>query len=587
MIPSIYINLDDDVARVVARLKKTPSEKVVLVCPKRCQLFSDSINLRLLKKQVDFLKKEVFILTMDERGQIYAKEAGFELKFLPKGKNPSSFSDIQVRHNLPAEAASDDKSWEFAQKAKEAKKFVSGLASFAKKDVAGKTAELSEKFSVSGKKPSPKLTGKKVSTSGPKITKDPIFSQNKFTDELLASDPGYFLPDNPEDAEKPKKRWLFSISLAASLVVVLALIFVVLPAAAVEVYPKTEPVTRDFDVTFDLNAKVADEARLVLPAVKVDQTLESTSKFQSQGKKDVGAKAAGSIVIYNFTGQTLNLKAATTILTAGNKSYTLAQDAMQIKPTKYKDANTKEIDPASLNSPFEIVAQMAGEESNLPAGVRLEIANQIFGSRPQLVYAKTQSPVGGGTSRFLSLVSEADLATAQDQLGKNLLSQVQQALSQNGQQLTENSYRLEVISFVADKPAGTESPSFSATLKARVVGLAFSESALKELLIKRISQNLSENRTLSAGKDFDMVYKIKTIDLNAPAAVLSVHFEGKTLMKVETEKLPGILIGKTKNQARDVLESMPEIERADVTLSPAWQRNFPWFSAKIKVKLAE
>jgi ABC-type transport system involved in Fe-S cluster assembly fused permease/ATPase subunit len=57
-IPSIYINLEDDVSKIITRLKAQSARQVVLVCPKRCFLFNDSINLRLLKKQVDLLGKD-------------------------------------------------------------------------------------------------------------------------------------------------------------------------------------------------------------------------------------------------------------------------------------------------------------------------------------------------------------------------------------------------------------------------------------------------------------------------------------------------------------------------------------------------
>jgi hypothetical protein len=36
MIPSIYINLEDDVPKVIARIKKEKNSSLVLVCPKRC-----------------------------------------------------------------------------------------------------------------------------------------------------------------------------------------------------------------------------------------------------------------------------------------------------------------------------------------------------------------------------------------------------------------------------------------------------------------------------------------------------------------------------------------------------------------------
>ena len=94
-IPSVYINLEDDIGKIVARLRHQSSGQIVLVCPKRCLLFTDGVNLKLLKEQTDLLGKEVFILTMDERGQQYAKAAGFGLKYLPKSIGPGGFSDVR------------------------------------------------------------------------------------------------------------------------------------------------------------------------------------------------------------------------------------------------------------------------------------------------------------------------------------------------------------------------------------------------------------------------------------------------------------------------------------------------------------
>jgi len=96
MAKSIYLNLEDDIAKITTRLKREASDEVVLVVPKKSLLFSDSINLRLLKKQADMIGKTLFIMTMDEMGQSYAKEAGFELKFLSKTNSKKISADIRV-----------------------------------------------------------------------------------------------------------------------------------------------------------------------------------------------------------------------------------------------------------------------------------------------------------------------------------------------------------------------------------------------------------------------------------------------------------------------------------------------------------
>jgi len=569
MIPSVYINLDDDVAKVAARIKKEKSASLVLVCPKRCQLFSDSINLRLLKKQADLLKKEVHILTMDERGQLYAKEAGFGLKFLPKSHRVSSFSDIQIQRKTqePEEEAGE------SGLVKTVASFVSGLVSKKPEEERVPDIEASTVFE------DPDL-GK---TARAKSRLPKAFAVSRTRPAVKVSSA---LPLKAKQKASVSRQGLFlALSLGLSLIVLLALVFFVLPSAQVVIFAKSEPITRDFDVNLDTALSDVNAARLALPAVKVEKTVELKSKFQSQGKKDVGNKAMGSVRIFNFTGQVLNLKAETTSLAAGSKVYYLAEDAMQIKPTKYKNAQTKEIDEASLSAPVEIIAGAGGEDSNLPAGIRMEITNQVFGSRPQLLYAKTETPISGGTSRFISFVSDADISSARDQLGQQALGQVRGELASQKLLLAENSYRVEVVDFSADKQPGVESPSFGATLKAKVSGLAFSEDQLKSLLIARIGQTVSGRQTLKTDNDFNLSYKIKAVDLNIFSGTLAVHFEGKLIARLDSSELPSKLLGKSREQASEVLQSMEEVEKSEITLSPSWQGNFPWFASKIKIEL--
>src|SRR6185503_14608799 len=104
MLKTIYLNLEDDIAKIAAKIKREKADEVVLVFPKKSFLFSDSINVRLLKKQLEPLGKKVSILTMDEMGQMYAKEAGFDLKFLPKSPRPGQFSDIRHSPRSMADA---------------------------------------------------------------------------------------------------------------------------------------------------------------------------------------------------------------------------------------------------------------------------------------------------------------------------------------------------------------------------------------------------------------------------------------------------------------------------------------------------
>jgi len=101
-----------------------------LVCPKHCLLFSDQINLKLLKTETDLAGKEVFILTMDEKGQKYAREAGFGLRQVPGAAKVSAMSDIKSpeKPSIPEAPPEEAKPNILAGAAEELKNFTRFLS---------------------------------------------------------------------------------------------------------------------------------------------------------------------------------------------------------------------------------------------------------------------------------------------------------------------------------------------------------------------------------------------------------------------------------------------------------------------------
>ncbi len=557
-IPSIYINLEDDVSKITARLKRHSAKQVVLVCPKRCFLFNDSINLRLLKKNADLLKKEVSILTMDEKGQLYAKEAGFTLKFLPKQKVFPSFSDIKsVRTAPPADEEDEPEKENFLAAA------AQGMHSLAEK-FAGKEAGAG--IAVPRTKKGP------VNAVVPKVSvKESIFPKDVFSGIGM---------EKPKSRKRGKKLVFWFLGL---LTLAFVAVFGILPQATVAVYPKSEPVTRDMEISADLGLKQIDPVKLLMPAEALSETVNITGKFQSQGKKPVGNKSSGTVRIYNFTRQPINLKAGTTVLILGGKNYYLASDQMGVKPAAYSNPKTKEVDLSSLGEPVEIIAAEGGEDYNLPIGTRLEITNQVFGSKPQFLYAKTDSEISGGTTRYLSVVSPADIEQAKAELQSRALAEIAQKLGSQGKVLYDKAFNFEIDAYTTSSASGTETPSFQATLVGKVNGLSVLSGDLQDIISQRISQTLAANKTLRPRDHDAITVKVKSFDLNSGIAVFMVHYEGKTLYNVDLSNVEKELAGKAKEHVNDILNARSEISRVDVILSPSWQTIFPLLTSRIKV----
>jgi hypothetical protein len=574
MIKTIYLNLEDDVAKVAAKLKREKGSEAVLVFPKKSFIFSDSINLRLLKKQIDLLGKKVSILTMDERGQTYAKEAGFELKHMPKTTRTQSISDIRPRTGrVPKSIAPATILAEEIEDDQDEVRPVS-QASPVRPSRAPKT--------ISAKQPVARTPVKPLSNKSSSAKKQ-LYSTAPVITTPVRSSNNVFLPPDANLTRPPRRRSMKAYVIgfvAVVLVIVLLLILVVLPSADITVFAKEQSVARDIDILADAKAQSPDSTKLTIPAVAVNESQTLQDNFAVQGKKEVGSKAEGRVAIYNLTGSPLNLKSGTTTLTVGSKSYTFKTDVSGIHalPNSNSDTNATVAD---------IVANDGGEGFNLPAGTRLEITNEAFGSQPQRLYAKTVTQVVGGTSRFISVISKDDITAAQNALTKRVIDSINANLAAKNVKLVDGAYTINPTSFITEKPEQTEAQNFAAKLEVNITGLAFDENGLKNMIRQRLVSSLGIGKNLQDASQDAIVYRIKNLDVQNGLMQLSLHYESNSKPNLQVDDLKNKIAGKTKQEASDLILLNPDVDHVEVTVQPAWQSGLPRFTSKIHLQVQE
>ncbi len=566
MTKTLYLNLEDDVAKIVAKLKREKSESAVLVFPKKSFIFSDSINLKLLKKQIDMIDKEVFILTMDERGQEYAQAAGFQLKHLPKSSRANSFSDIRPRTTRVPETVA----------------VAEMIAEVAAEEDAQDPEPVYEEPII---KTAPRRASAERSRSfiTPAKISRPNIRSTEAAPLRVAHKDNVFMPAGskvaPPRTRKSYRAYVIGF-IALALVVVMLLVLVVLPSASIVVYAKNQSIARDLDITADVNAQTTDSSKLTVPVVVVNETQTIADNFQANGKKELGSKAEGRIAIYNLTGSPMALKAATTTLTVGSKTYVFKQDQPLVKAltSAASDANATVAD---------VVATEGGESFNVPAGTRMEITNQAFGSQPQRLYAKTVTQIVGGNSRFVSVVSKEDMDNAQKELTKRVVDGINANLAAREARLVEGAYNISVISYITDKPEGTEGQNFASTLQVNISGLAFNENALKNMVRQRLLTTLGAGRNLQDANVDKVIYKIKNLDLQNGLMQLSLHYESNAKPNLQQQDIRNKVAGKTKEEASDVILANPDVDHIEITVQPAWQSSLPRFGSKIHLEIKQ
>lgn len=560
MTKTLYVNLEDDVNKVIAQLKREKSAEAVLVFPKQSFIFSDSINLRLLKKQVDMLGKKVSILTMDERGQTFAKEAGFELKSMPRKSASHSMSDIRFRTAPVPEVIAT----------------ASTVNNFEKDFEANLGVIEAPEIPYT---PAPLKTIKRKTISRPNVRS---ISENSLPP--VRTKENFFLPPDEKFVVPPKRQRSFKPYLvgfiALVLIASLLLVLVVLPSANITVYAKAQTVARDIDIIADVATQAPDSAKLSLPAVAVNESQTVVETFQTNGKKEVGSKAEGRIAIYNLTGSPMALKSSTTTITVGSKVYLFKADQPNVKALTSASAD-------SNATVADIIANDGGEGYNIPAGTRMEITNQAFGSQPQKLYAKTVTQIVGGNSRFISAISKEEITAAQNKLIKKVVDGINANLAGSNVKLVDGAYTVNVTSFATDKPEGTEAQNFVSELKVTIAGLAFDETALKNIVRQRLLMTLGNGKTLQELEKDTIVYKIKNLDVQSGIMQLALHYESQAKPNIEVDDLKNKISGKTKQEASDLILSNPDIDKVEIIVQPAWQSGLPRFTSKIHVEVKE
>lgn len=550
MSKTVYLNLDDDVAKIAAKAQQEKSADLVLVFPKKSFIFSDSINLRLLKKQLDLLGKTASIMTMDEKGQMYAKEAGFDIKHLTRTNRTGTTSDIRQRPPMLRRVA--------PQPQPEVHDTPQAVA------------------------PVPTRTRVRTMVRKTRV-QAPVITSGPTPRTRVEKNDNFFLPpDSPTiavPARRSYRRWVISF-IAISLVVILLLVLVVLPSATVTVYAKSQTVARDIDVIADVNAQQVDADKLTIPAYAVNENQSPTNSFQTLGKQEVGSKAEGRVAIYNLTGSPLNLKASTTTLNVGSKSYVFKADENGIKalPSANQDQNATVAD---------IIATAGGEDFNLPSGTRLEITNQAFGSQPTRLYAKTVTQVVGGSSRFISVITKDDLTKAQQSLTDGVISDINNKLKAQSELLVDGAYTANVTNFTSDKPEGTQEPTFNASEQVAVTGLAINESSLKDMVRQRFIEALGTSKSLQEASADTITYKVKNIDTANGLMQLSLHYESKAIPALEVKSLQSQIAGKKKSEAAELILANPDVDHVEISLAPVWQTSLPRFNSKIHLEIKQ
>ena|GEM_PF-1704355 len=97
-----YVDIDEEITSVIGRIRKGNSEELFLVVPKRALIAQSLVNLKLLSKEANKLKKNLIFVSPDALTRKIAEKAGLSVKkYVAKPKDDQAEKTKSDKHGFP------------------------------------------------------------------------------------------------------------------------------------------------------------------------------------------------------------------------------------------------------------------------------------------------------------------------------------------------------------------------------------------------------------------------------------------------------------------------------------------------------
>ena len=567
----IYIEPEDDITDIIAKIEKSKEKIVALVPPKKAGVFRSIVNIKLISKAGASADKSVVLVTVDP--SIVKLAAATKLPVsknlqsapeIPKAETTESLAEQTIEDvSDPEEEAKETEETETEEKSDKATKSKDSDG----KDKDGdkddkKTEDEEDEDDDEEEKPKSSKKDKKKSTKQ---------SGNKFTNWIKAH----------------KKLAIVCGVFLVGLIAFLIWAFGFAPAVDIQVAIKTDSKNFSEAISFvdSLDKENAKEGKFYLEQKKIDNTQEVN--FEATGQKNVGQKASGDVTFQHtfWTSGAYSIDSVTVngLTFIANTTSSISWSGEKISQcdnikgiTDVDEANAEfRSHGCEMSVRVGVTAAEAGTKYNIPKSCGWLSLSGATGC--------SEGAMTGGTDDIKTVVQQSDIEKAkgelttakEDENKKKLYESIGDEyyiLESSFEQSTSNA---EATPAVDQEVSGDKKPVLKATTTATVY--VVNKDKLKEFI--REKADLEDNQK---------VYDIKNIYIenftnngaNSTAKLKAQYYIGPKITETEVvEKVKGKGLGDAQREIRDIYG----VSDVRIDTSYPWVMAVPNDSNKVKV----
>lgn len=389
--------------------------------------------------------------------------------------------------------------------------------------------------------------------------------------EIAEFYPGAILPVKNDNKKTRYALWFVAFISASFLFFAISFLF---SKATITINPKIQDIVLNENLSTE---KGGNES--VLPFELVVISGEEGKDIETTEMKDVFQKAEGNAIIYNAFGSAPQSLSIDTRLEGSNG---------KIYKTKTKvtiPGMTKDGKPGSVE--VGIYGSSAGPEYN-----SIPIDFKIFGFKntPKYakIYARSKGAITGGFQGKFPVISDDEKASVINELKTALQKKL---LEKATDQIPSGFILFKDAVFLDTGEENVEMTStqenvLSIKMKGTLSGILFNEIKLtKKIAENNIEKYDGSNVYLPNIRDLKFSLSNKDSISLADAKNINFNLSGNTkiVWKFDTGKLMGELLGKSKQDFNQILLQYPNIDSADLVVSPIWRNSIPDKSKNIKI----
>jgi len=524
----VYLEADDEITTVVRRVRAAEPGRVIVVAPGRSRATSSTVALRLLSRVGTDEGREIVVVG-DGLTRSLAAEAGL----------PSYGSVDDARQARPSDLA-------VAEPRHAAIHVVRGAAS----DETAPTMPVS-----AGVSPAPDAASAAAGVS----------------DETR---PRPVVPRPAARPRAPARRRPIGLAVVLGVAAALLVAAVVagatlLPAATITIVPSTVPVTATYEITVD------DPERR-------GGTVEANATVTATGGYEVSERAAGTVVLFNWTFFPVDVPAGT-FVAAGRQAFETRADV-----TVERGRLTPQGTIAAGEQAVDVIAAAPGPEANVGERQINVVVDQDVDARLGGVPENPEprvlnpEPTAGGVAETGVEITEADVESAVDALRSELRRLAGAEGPEDESLIVLEPPAAEPLIDVPEGLAGTRDEpeveiSGSLAWELVVVDPADAE--------REAAGRLASDPAVPAG--YDLLPEATAVSLgetrlDGDDVVVPATVSGRAAPQIESETILARVSGLTAEEARLALADLGE---AEVELWPAWVETVPELEWRVDVRI--